>query len=113
MPIEIQALSVGYQIGDRYHYCLPPQPPLTLADILPLAAAEVRQFTERLEFLPLILAADQLPADELLVASLHTAADARPAAERRSYLVHAGRECARLLGHDLPRLDGLVRLLGG
>jgi hypothetical protein len=111
VPIEIQALAVGYRSGDAYHYSLPPQPPLTLADIFPLPAAEVRRFTERLEFLALILSASQLPVDDILVAALRTAAESRPAAERRSYLVRAGQECARLLGHDLTRLDGLVRLL--
>jgi hypothetical protein len=112
MPIEIQALSVGYRSQDEYHYHLPPQPPLTLADIFPLPAAEVRRFTEQLDFLALILSAAQLPVDDLLVAALATAADARPESERRAYRLRAGRECARLLGHDLNRLEKLIRLLG-
>jgi len=37
------------------------------------------------------------------------AALARPEAERRAYLVRAGRGCARLLASDLARLNNLVR----
>lgn len=111
VPIEIRALTVGYQNGEGLHWTLPPQPPLTLADIHPLVADEVRDFTERLDFLPLILSASELPVDDLLIAALRHAAAVRPLAERRSFLLRAGRECARLLSHDLTRLDNLTRLL--
>ncbi len=111
VPIEIQALAVGYRQGDTYQYSLPPQPPLTMADIHPLPTSEVRRFTERLDFLPLVLSAAQLPVDDILAAALRTAAAVRPPAERRAYLVRAGQECARLLAHDLTRLDGLIRHL--
>jgi len=111
IPIEIRALSVGYQYGDRYVYDLPPQPPTTLADIHSLTSPEVRRFTESFEFLPLVLAAQQLPTDSLLAAAFRQAAMARPESERRAFLVSAGRECARLLARDLARLNNLVRSL--
>ena len=111
IPIEIRALSVGFHDGDGYLYDLPPQPPNTLADIFNLPPSEVRQFTASLAFLPLVLAAAQLPTDSLLAASFRQAALARPEAERRAYLVRAGRGCARLLASDLARLNNLVRSL--
>jgi len=111
IPIEIRALSVGYHNGDGYVYDLPPQPPMTLADIHGLTTAEVRRFTESFGFLPLVLAAPQLPTDSLLAASFRHASLARPEAERRAFLVRAGRECARLLAGDLARLNNLVRSL--
>jgi hypothetical protein len=111
IPIEILALSVGYHAGDRYVYDLPPQPPNTLADIHGLTPAEIRSFTQSLDFLRLVLAAPQLPTDSLLAAALRQAALARPESERRAFLVGAGRECARLLSGDLGRLNNLVRSL--
>ena len=113
IPIEIRALSVGYHDGAGYIYDLPPQPPNTLADILSLSANEVRAFTSSFDFLPLVLAAPQLPTDSLLSAAFRLAAQARPEAERRAFLVSAGRECARLLSGDLRRVNNLVRSLQG
>lgn len=113
IPIEILALSIGYHNGDGYVYDLPPQPPSTLADIFPLTPTEVREFTASFDFLPLVLAAPQLPTDSLLAATFRLAAQARPEAERRPFLVAAGRECARLLSRDLGRLNNLVRSLQG
>lgn len=113
IPIEIRALSVGYHDGAAYVYDLPPQPPNTLADILSLSPSEVRAFTDSFDFLPLVLAAPQLPTDSLLSAAFRLAAQAHPEEERRAFLVAAGRECARLLSGDLRRVNHLVRSLQG
>jgi hypothetical protein len=112
IPIEILALTVGFEVDGRFEQRLPPQPPMTLAEIYPLTSDEVRTFTERLDFLSLILAAPQLPVDHLLVACLRQAALARPESARRPFLVEAGRACARLLAGDLTRLHRLVQELG-
>jgi hypothetical protein len=72
---------------------------------------QVVDFTRRLDYFRLVLAAPQVPADDLLVASLHIAAAARPESERAGFLVEAGRELARLLAGDLLRLDGVLRQL--
>lgn len=112
VPVEFSALAVGFQNGRTISYSLPPQPPLTLAPIHPMASDELVRFTESLGFIPLVLAADEVPADELIAASLRLAAAARPGSERRGFLVRAGAECARLLPRDLVRLGRLLRSLG-
>lgn len=112
IPIEIEALAVGYAADGLYHQRLPPQPPLTMADILPLTPVEVREFTERLDFVWLIAAARELPVEDLLLAALQSAAESRPAAVRRDYLLRAGAACARLMPQDLNRLEQLMRQLG-
>ena len=112
IPVEYSALAVGYIDGGGIHQCLPPQPPLTLASVYPLVDDELRMFTAHLDFLPLILSAPNLPADDLLAAAVHTAAGARPEHERRAYRLLAAQECARLLARDLTRLDNLLRLMG-
>jgi hypothetical protein len=111
VPIEFSALTIGYREGDEFHYTLPPQPPMTLAPIQTLPSESVRAFSRRLDFLPLILNAPEIPIDELVAAALRLAAVARPESERRPFLVEAGRECARLLAHDLTRLENLLRNL--
>jgi hypothetical protein len=108
-PIEVSVLVGGYQQGKRLIQGLPPQPPLSL-DILVLCEDnDLRAFTERLDYLRLVLNAPQIPVDELLVNNLQRAAEACPPENRRKFLVGAGRELARLLNDDLIRLDTILR----
>jgi hypothetical protein len=111
VPVEYRALAIGYRNDESFVQSLPPQPPLTLAPVHRLSLADVRKFTERLEFLKLILAVPEIPVDDLLAAALQAAAAARPESERRTYLVAAAAECARLVGRDLTRLESVVRSL--
>jgi hypothetical protein len=111
VPVEYSVLSIGYQSNDRYIYSLPPQPPLALATIQVMTSEEILNFTERLDFIPLILSADNLPADELLAASLRKAASVRHGPNQTAFLIESGRYCARLLSNDLNRLDNVLRNL--
>jgi len=111
VPVEFSALAVGFRLADGYRYTLPPQPPLTMAAIHPLLPGEIRGFSERPEWIPLVLGAPEIPADDLLAAALRLAAAARAEAERAPFLLSTGRECARLLSYDLTRLDNLLRKL--
>lgn len=111
VPVEYAALAVGYQNSSTYYYSLPPQPPLTLTDVTAMSAGEIIAFTTDLRMIPLVLSAAEIPADDLVAAALNLAAAARPANERKSFLIEAARVCARLLARDLSRLDRLTRNL--
>jgi hypothetical protein len=113
VPVEASVLAVGYRSGADFYHALPPQPPITLDQISQCTPEEVRTFNARLDYLGLILAAPDVPADELLAAALRNAAAALPAAERRAFLTRAGQECARLLCRDLVRLENLLRKIKG
>ncbi len=84
---------------------------MTLVDIQALVNDEILAFTASLDFIPLVLSASGLPVDDLLVAALRQAAQVRPESERRSFLIQAGRMCARLLADDMTRLDNMMRIL--
>jgi len=110
VPIEVGVLVVGFRrVGLTYHL-LPPQPPLSLDVIYTCVPEELVSFTGRFDYFRLVLDNRDLPADELLAANLRYAAEARGDAGQL-FLVDAGRELARLLAMDLPRLDGLLRRL--
>lgn len=111
VPVEFSVLAVGYQSSAGYIQSLPPQPPVTLDPVYMCEADEIRAFTASFDFFRLVLATMEVPSDELLTAALRSAAAARPPAERRDFLIDAGRECARLLSRDLLRLDNLIRRL--
>jgi len=109
VPIEVSVLAVGYRSGNKYIHALPPQPPITLDRISACSNAEVCDFTERLDYLRLILNAPDAPADELIAAAILCAAECRPVEERERFLKEAGRELAKLLNRDLNRLENLLR----
>ena len=90
------------------HHCLPSQPPLTLDWLYQCSREEVRAFTARFDYFRLVLEAPEVPADELLAASLRAAAEARGESEREEFLVAAGRELVRLLASDPTRLEQLL-----
>ncbi len=111
VPIEVSVLAAGCGDGESVRHCLPAQPPVTLDWLYQCSAEEVRAFTARFDYFRLVLEAREVPADELLAASLRAAAAAWPEDERETFLVEAGRELARLLAGDPVRLEGLLRRL--
>ncbi len=108
VPIEISVLVVGHVCDDKVHAYLPPQPPISLDEIVTCLDDEVIRFTEDFTYFRTVLNAKDAPADELLAASLRLAADAR-GSQGRDFLVRAGRELSRLLAFDAVRLEGLLR----
>ncbi len=108
MPIEVSVLVVGFAEDGRMHQYLPPQPPVTLDEIVTCSRDEVIKFTNDFTYFRTVLNAKDAPADELLSASLRFAAEAR-SAQGRDFLVRAGRELSRLLAFDAVRLEGLLR----
>ncbi|HET90985.1 MAG TPA: hypothetical protein ENN99_09655 [Chloroflexi bacterium] len=111
VPIEVSVLAVGCGDGERVRHCLPAQPPVTLDWLYQCSDQEVRAFTTRFDYFRLVLESREVPADELLTASLRAAAAARLESERDSFLVAGGRELARLLSGDPVRLEGILHRL--
>ena len=108
VPIEVSVLSVGHRNGNGLFHRLPPQPPITLDHIRQCTPVEITTFTERFGYLGLVLNAVDVPTDDLIASALDQAASVRPVEQRRYYLIQVGKELARLLGNDLPRLETLL-----
>ncbi len=111
VPVEISVLNVGFIQYDAAYHTMPPRPPLSLDPVQLCDPDTVWTFTQRLDFLRLVLNSSEVPTEELLAAALLHAANARPAQERYQFLVEAGRRLAGLLAHDLPRLQHLLKLI--
>ncbi|HEX8969851.1 MAG TPA: hypothetical protein VF937_18350 [Chloroflexota bacterium] len=103
-----RALIVGFADGERLYQFLPPKPPRLHYSVFVCHAQTVREFTRSgLDYLQALLAAPEVPVDELLAANLrYTAAYHRDSGE---FLQLAGRELAQLLRADYPRLTGILR----
>jgi hypothetical protein len=111
VPVEINVLTVAYRSGENLVHALPPRPPLSLDPVFLCGEEEVRALTSRFEYFRLVLGTSEVPAEQLLAANLLMAAQAQPPDAQYNYLVAAGREAARLLSNDLPRLENLLRLI--
>lgn len=109
--IELNIVTVGYRRPEEgVIYGLPPQPPASLDVLTVCGETELRTFSASLIYLPFLLTAPGLPADDLLAAHLFRAWAARPPETRSQFLLAAGRELARLLGKTDPvRLEGVLK----
>lgn len=114
VPMEISVLNVGYQIAASatYIHSLPPRPPMSLSEVELCTDDEVRGFTRRFDFFPLVLGAAEVPSVDLLAAAVQYARWwAYQEDEHYPFLVSCGREVARLLSHDLKRLEHVRSLI--
>jgi hypothetical protein len=107
MRTRLSVLTVGYAQGPTLYQHLPPQPPPLHYSVYPCDAAQVTAFTQELAYFRTILAAQTLPPDELLAASVRQASVARGGGPE--FAVKAGRELARLLSEEFERMVGILR----
>ena len=107
LQTEFHALIVGYCDGPTIRQYLPPLPPPVHYSVHVCDDDERRRFMTRLDFLSTVLAAHDLPADELLAAALRHAADTQP--DRYHFVVDAGRRLALLLRDDHARLMTILQ----
>lgn len=107
LQTEFRALIVGFCQGDAIRHYLPPLPPPIHYSVHLCDHDELRRFTERLDFVPTVLAARDAPADELLAAMLRRAAEAH--ADRYQFIVQAGRKLALLLRDEHARLMTILQ----
>jgi hypothetical protein len=105
LPIEMSVLTVGYRMRGELRQGLPPRPPLNLDPVYMCQnPAEVREFTENLGYLRLILGAadSQVPVDQLLAAHIHQTYERRGNDSR--WVMGAVHSVSDLLRGDYDRL---------
>ncbi len=102
-----RALTVGFARDGRLFQFLPDRPPRLHYSVHPLNPNAVCAFTDAgLDYLATLLAAADVPSDELVAASIRHTAAVRGEPEFAS---RAGRELAQLLRADYPRLTAILR----
>ncbi len=104
---EFVALVVGHKEGDKLRYYLPPSPARIHAFVYLCATEEVREFSQSLDFLNILINASlPIPADELITAALRRMSQAHE--DRHSFLVSAGKELATLLSSQYEQLKSIL-----
>lgn len=106
LATHLEALVVGYADGDGVRQSLPPAPPRIHAFVHACDDDEVVRFTDRLDFLRLLVRAPVPAIDEVLGACLGLAAACRP--DPDGFLVRAGQALAGELAADVGRLSAVL-----
>ena len=109
VPVEVSALAIAFTSDQSIYQRIPPRPPRALEPVSACAEQEILLVLEGFDYFRTILNFDACPSEELLAASLRQAADCQIAGAGEAYKKRAGRELARLLAMDLPRLDAILR----
>jgi hypothetical protein len=102
-----RALVVGFDDGVRIYQFLPPRPARLHYSVFTSSGDTVNALTSSLDYLQALLAASEVPIDELLAANLRYTATVRR--DGGDFLNLAGRELAQLLRTDYPRLTAILR----
>lgn len=108
---EFSARLVGYRQGSgRIRQHLPAQPPPLHFSVVPCGPATVRQFSETLVYLRLLLnVPGELSPDQLLAAHIRWVYQTRGPDE--DWLAKAAREVASLLKNDYERLLNVLTMI--
>ena len=107
---QFQSVIVGHRDGGgQLRRYLSPQPPRILSFVRECESGELREFSESMDFAPLVLAAPTTAQDDVLAAFLRLASGAHP--DRQAFLVRAGRELVAHFPGQTQRLNGVLRRL--
>ncbi len=113
VPIEISTLYLGYSTGGVISHLLPPKPPLVLDAIHACNQEEVVEFTgtDRFGYLRHILAAKDIPIEEILAAHLQQTATCHSAAGNEEWFEKATQELIIQLRDDYSLLMSVLSAL--
>ncbi|HEX2173499.1 MAG TPA: hypothetical protein VHL09_13770 [Dehalococcoidia bacterium] len=105
---EFRALIVGYRDRDVIRQRIAPFPVRIHSFVWACTPAEVIQFTQRFDYLTLLIGAQTaVPADELVAAAVRSADQARGGDD--AYRIAAGKSLAVLLNGQFQRLNTILR----
>lgn len=107
LKTEFEAVIVGHRDERGPRQVLPPQPPGIHSFVHPCTEAEVKALTGNGDFMRSILNGCRLPTDDLIIASVRNAWQAR--GFDMPYLVALGKDLCRLIRDDYDRLSSIMR----
>jgi hypothetical protein len=104
---EFTALVVGHRLGDKLYHYLPPTPARIHSFVYLCPTEEVREFSQSLAFLSILLRSNlPVSVEELTGATLRQMSQAYE--DRRAFLLTAGKELAVMLSRDFNRLRAVL-----
>ena len=109
---EIQALVVGYTENGAVRHHLPPRPARLHGFVYNCSDTEIRDFSRKNGYIPLLLSAHgEVSAEEITAAAIRRLSAAYEGEERRQFLIASGKALAQLLSADYHRLKTILERL--
>lgn len=106
---EFDAAVIGFKKADTICQYLPPKPARIHGFVYLCTDEEVKAFSRSFNFLDILLNTRlELPVEEMVAASLRQMSLVY-GAQKRAYLVSAGKELASLLSRDYSQLKAILR----
>jgi len=104
---EFNSLVVGYRQDDKLYHYLPPRPARIHGFVYLCSPDEVKEFSQSLNFLTILLNTHlPIPQEELIAACLRQMSQAYE--DRHAFLVAAGKELAVLLSSQFDQLKTIL-----
>lgn len=107
LKTDFSAIIIGYMMNDRIYQTIPPHPPQIHDFVYSCSANEVKQITQKMDYLRILLNSGTILCEELVEASIRNAYVAR--GNDRGYLIDVGRELSNLLKDNYDRLSAILR----
>lgn len=111
LQTEFHVLTVAHSQNGKMRFSLSPVPPSIHSFVYECTDEEVSGLCSEDFYLHTIASAPNVPVDELLVASLGFAQEAR--SEDTDYIVRMGKSLVRIFKDDYERLSAVMRRLVG
>ncbi len=109
---EVTAVIVGHRLDGEIYQYLPPRPARLHGFVYACDDAEVRNFSQRMGFVTLLLTSQtEVSPEEMTAAALRRMSASYEGEERRKFLLTAGKALAQLLSADYNRLKTILERL--
>ena len=109
LTTEFRSIVVGHRENGTLRRYLAPLPPRIHSFVYRCPIEEVADFSDSMDFLPLLLASSVGSQDDVIASFLRRSSETH--SDPETFLVDAGKELARALGAQLQRLNGILRRL--
>ena len=106
---EFKSMVVGYQSDGGLRRYLAPLPLRIHSFVYHCEGEELREFSDSLDFLPIILSAPISAQDDVIASFLRQASESHPDPQR--FMIGAGKELAVYFAGQLQRLNNVLRRL--
>ena len=106
---EFKSMVVGYQSDGGLRRYLAPLPLRIHSFVYQCEGEELREFSDSLDFLPIILSAPISAQDDVIASFLRQASESHPDPQR--FMIGAGKELAVYFAGQLQRLNNVLRRL--
>ena len=103
----VHAQIIGFKKDTEIFMHLPPKPPQVHDFVFSLGSEEIRSITDNLDFLNLLLNVTGIPADELVAATIRSAAICTSSPD--DFLLAAGKAVGNLYRDDYDKLVSVLK----